>query len=296
MSRAAFFWRLVQLQLIDGDVPARKHAQHRGGIPLATTRGVIRDAYGKVLAANRPSYNVYVVPAIIDMDKTWPRVAQLMGLEETEAVALKKTILETREKPGPKREQQTPIKVDVDRDVVAALKTHEAELRGVEVAPAPVRYYPYGELGAQLIGYMREVDSETLARLGSRGYKAGDRLGAVGVERRWESYLRGQRGWRKVVRGLKHKNREKLEPKYLEDPRHLDPVPGRDVSLTSDIEVQKAFERAMRGQWLEPSWGRRAHGTPSLPRFPTQLRSQRRLRRTGQDGVREAFQRLSRTR
>jgi penicillin-binding protein 2 len=289
-----FVGRLVQLQIVDGAVHrAQARRNIVGEIPLATTRGVIRDAFGKVLAANRPSYNVYVVPALIDMDKTWPRVTQLMALDEGEAAALKKTILEIRDKPGPKREQQTPVKVDVDRDVVAALKTHEADLRGVEVAPAPVRYYPYGELGAQLIGYMREVDAETLARLGTRGYKAGDRLGAVGVERRWESYLRGQRGWRKVVRGLKNKNREKLEPKYLDEPRHLDPVPGRDVSLTIDIEIQKAIERAMRGQLagaivvVDVRTGRLLAAL-SKPSFDPNVVSGG----TGKDAVREAFQRL----
>ena len=53
-----------------------------GDLTLATTRGVIRDAFGKVLAANRPSYNVYVVPEQIDMERIWPRVAQLMALDD----------------------------------------------------------------------------------------------------------------------------------------------------------------------------------------------------------------------
>lgn len=289
-----FIGRLVQLQIIEGDVHrAQARRNIVGEIPLATTRGVIRDAFGKVLAANRPSYNVYVVPSVLDMDKTWPQIVQLMNLDETEAGDLKKMILEIRDKPGPKREQQTPLKVDVDRDVVAALKTHEADLRGLEVVPAPVRYYPFGELGAQMIGYMREVDSETLSRLENRGYKAGDRLGAVGVERRWESYLRGQRGWRKTIRGLRNKNREALEPKYLEAPLHLDPVPGRDVSLTIDIEIQKAIERAMRGQLagaivvVDVRTGRLL-GATSKPSFDPNVVSGG----TGQQAVREAFSRL----
>jgi penicillin-binding protein 2 len=289
-----FVGRLVQLQMVEGDVHrAQARRNIVGEIPLATTRGVIRDAFGKVLAANRPSYNVYVVPSVIDMEKTWPRVAQLMGLEESEVAQLRQMILDIRQKPGSKREQQTPLKVDVDRDVVAALKTHEAELRGIEVAPSPVRYYPYGELGAQLIGYMREVDSETLSRLESRGYKAGDRLGAIGVERRWESYLRGQRGWRKIVRGLRGRNRETLEPKYLDEPRHLDPVPGRDISLTIDIEVQKAIERAMRGQLagaivvVDVRTGRLLAAL-SKPSFDPNIVSGG----TGQQAVREAFSRL----
>lgn len=242
--------RLVQLQVLEGDLhraQARKNII--GELSLATTRGVIRDAYGKVLAANRPSYNVYAVPEQVDMEKTWPRVVQLMGLDDREKEELTKKLMDARAAGGTRPSQQTLLRVDVDRDVVAALETHEDSLRGVEVVPVPVRYYPNGELGAHLIGYMREIDPDTLARYEGRGYRAGDQLGAVGVERRWESYLRGQRGWRKVLRGInKRAAREDLEPKYLEEPRRLEPVPGRDVSLTVDIELERSIEKAMRGQ------------------------------------------------
>jgi penicillin-binding protein 2 len=239
--------RLVELQLAEGDV---HRAQARRNIvsevPLPTTRGVIRDAFGKVLSANRPSYNVYVHPSIIDLDKTWPRVVQLMALEPSEALALKEKILALRA--GAKKDQQTLLKVDIDRDILAALETHEQELRGVDVLPVPVRYYPFGELAAHLVGYMREIDAESLARLDGRDYRSGDRLGAIGVERRWESYLRGQRGERKVLRGMKRRDRQDLELKYLEEPREVAAVPGRDISLTVDVELLGAIERAMRGQ------------------------------------------------
>lgn len=245
-----FTARLVQLQVIDGEL---HRAQARRNIigerRLATTRGVIRDAYGKVLAANRPSYNVNVVPKIIDMDKTWPRVVKLMKLEPDEADTLAKKILDARKEGDKRALQATQLKVDVDRDVVAALETHAAELRGIDVAVVPVRYYPQGRLAAHMIGYMREVDADTLARKKDGDYRAGDRLGAVGVERRWESYLRGQRGWRKFIRGRARRERmDELEERYLDEPRRQEPVPGRDISLTLDIELVRSIEQAMRGQ------------------------------------------------
>ena len=285
--------RLVQLMVIEGDVhraEARKNII--GELSLATTRGVIRDGHGKVLAANRPSYNVYVVPELIDVQKTWPRVAQLMALDEGEKKELEDKILEAKK--GRRANQQMQLLVDVDRDVVARLETHEGTLRGVEVAPVPVRYYPYGELGAHLIGYMREIDPETLARLEDRGYRAGDRLGAVGVERRWESYLRGQRGWRKVLRGLRRsRNADDFEEKYLEEPRRLEPVPGRDISLTIDIELERSIERAMRGQLagsivvVDVRTGR-VLAALSKPSFDPNVVSGGR----GKKAVREAFRRL----
>jgi penicillin-binding protein 2 len=245
--------RLLQLQLVEGDL---HRAQARKNIirerSLATTRGVIRDADGRVLAANRPSYNVHITPAELSLGETWPRVRKVLALDDQESAELEAKIKAIQALPGSedkRRQQQILLKVDADRDAVAYLETHARELRGVDVTPSPVRYYPYGELGAHSIGYMREVSAEDLAHLEERGYRAGDRLGAVGVERRWESYLRGQRGFRKIVRGVARRDDvQELEARYLEEPRRVEPIPGRDISLTLDIELTGAIERAMRGQ------------------------------------------------
>jgi penicillin-binding protein 2 len=244
--------RLVELQLVEGEVhraQARRNIVREGY--LATTRGVIRDAFGRVLSANRPAYNVYATPSSLDLEKTWPVVARLARLDDSERVTLEQTLRERRalDPKDRRRQQQILVKVDVDRDAVAYLETHEKDLPGVEVAPSPVRYYPYGPLGAHMIGTMREVNREELAYLGDRGYRAGDRTGSIGVERRWESYLRGQRGSRKTVRGAGRRlDMAELEAKYLEEPRRVEPIPGRDVSLTLDIDLVAAMDKAMRGQ------------------------------------------------
>ncbi|MCC6216589.1 MAG: penicillin-binding protein 2 [Polyangiaceae bacterium] len=240
--------RLVQLQVLEVDLhraTARANIVREEG--LATARGVVRDARGRVLATNRPAYNVYVVPAKLDLEKTWPRVAQLMALGGAERAELEQRIADAAA--GPRRNQQILLRMDVDRDAVAALETHETELAGIDVVSEPVRSYPNGELGAHLVGYMRAMDAEALARLEGRGYRAGDQIGAVGVERRWESYLRGQRGFSKAIykRGRRVTSAE-LEARYLEPPTRVDAIPGRDVSLTVDLELMRSIDRAMRGQ------------------------------------------------
>lgn len=245
--------RLAQLQLIQGDL---HRAQARKNIvrerSLATTRGVIRDAEGRVLAANRPSYNVHMTPAEVDLTETWPTVVKLLGLEDPEKADLERKIKEIQALPlkeEKRRGQQILLKVDIDRDAVAYLETHARELKGIEVSPQPVRYYPFGELGAHSVGYMREVGAEDLVRLEERGYRAGDRLGAVGVERRWESYLRGVRGFKKIVRGVSRRDDvQEVESRYLEEPRRVEPIPGRDISLTLDIDLVTSIDKAFRGQ------------------------------------------------
>lgn len=288
--------RLAQLQIVQ----AEKHREQArrnivGRVTLATTRGVIRDSLGRVLAANRPSYDVYVVPGVLDMEQTWPRAVQLMGLSAAEAKEHRARILEIRASDGKRKLQQTLLEVDVNRDVVASLETHAGELAGVDVVPTPVRYYPQGELGAHLLGYMREIDAESLARTQNQSYRAGDRLGAVGVERRWESYLRGQRGWQKVVRGQNWRaQRAGLGERYLEEPRRLEPIPGRDVSLTIDIELQRTIQKEMRGQLagavvvVDVRSGR-VLAALSKPAFDPNLLSGER----GKQAIRDAFTRLS---
>lgn len=250
--------RLAQLQIVQGDlhrVQARKNIVRERS--LATTRGVIRDTQGRVLAANRPSYNVHMTPAELDLTETWPTVVKLLGIEDPEKGELERKIKEIQALPNKnmtpleekRRGQQLLLKVDVDRDAVAYLETHARELKGIEVSPQPVRYYPYGELGAHTVGYMREVGAEDLVRLEERGYRAGDRLGAVGVERRWESYLRGVRGFKKIVRGVsKRDDVQEVEARYLEEPRRVEPIPGRDISLTLDIDLISSIEKAFHGQ------------------------------------------------
>jgi len=89
--------RLAQLQIVEGDL---HRAQARRNIvrerSLATTRGVIRDAFGRVLAANRPSYNVYITPAEVDLETTWPRVMKVVLLDEFERAAIEKRIVDMK--------------------------------------------------------------------------------------------------------------------------------------------------------------------------------------------------------
>src|SRR5258708_36938984 len=95
---------------------------------------------------------------------------------------------------------------------------------------------------------MAQIDPDTLARLKSLAYVEGDRIGAGGVERGWESYLRGTRGWEKVVvdaRGQRHGGAATKE--LIDEPRRLDPVPGRALRLTHASNRHRWIEEAMAG-------------------------------------------------
>jgi len=275
--------RLFQLQVLGStEYAAIAHENIIRRVVMPTTRGVVRDANGKVLASSRPSYDVEVVPGRVmpsarplryrggqlvprDPD-SWPKLADILRLNPEERRAFEARI---RAACGSDEDKspcwKTPILVreDVPRDVVAELKQHTDDLAGVDVVSVPVRFYPYKDLGAHMLGYVAEIDAEALAkyrphgfeeltreeqqRQNPLGYEAGDSVGATGIEHAWESYLRGQRGWEKRVVDARGRYRSGPEAERLVDPpAALEPIPGRDLRLSIDVELQQAIERAMR--------------------------------------------------
>ncbi len=249
---------------------AHENIVHR--VTLATSRGVIRDRSGVVLAASRESWNVYVVPARLDFEKTWPRLAEALGLGPVERATIEARLRAQRDadltalRTNPKhRIHEAIVREDISRDVVGSLETRKTELPAVNWISVPMRYYPTKELNFHLLGYVNEVNKEDLAvpldASGALGKEStekkdlttalqpGDRVGRLGVEKAWETYLRGHRGWKKVVldaRGNRRTLKEDLAE--IDAPAELSPVPGRDVRLTVDSDLIASARRAFAGQ------------------------------------------------
>jgi len=281
---AAVFCRLFQLQVLEGaSYAAIAHDNIIRHVPLATTRGVIHDREGKVLASSRAAYDLYVVPGRVmrsarpqhpnrlrdeaDLPDTWPRIADILRLNPEDRARFDAKLHGACVTDEDKSPCWRPVLVrqDLARDTVAELKQHDTELTGSEVVRAPVRYYPWKALGAHTIGYVAEIDAETLARYRPAGYEnltsaerqkvnpldyeSGDIIGSTGVEHAWESYLRGQRGWEERVVDARGRYRTGPDAeRHLDRESRQDPIPGRDIRLTLDIELEQSIERAMRNQ------------------------------------------------
>lgn len=254
----ALVGRAVHLQIVhatDYQALARENIVRE--ITLATTRGVIRDRNGKTLAASRDAYNMFVVPdKITETDPEsqeprlmpqWQTLVRYIGMADAERAELEEKLLSIRRRGGARLNQQILLKEDLSREVMAILKTHAHDLPGIEVVPVSVRFYPYKQVGAHVLGYMREVDAEMLLELRKNNYIEGDRIGATGIERAWESYLRGTRGDEKILvnaRGVRQEPKEGI----IEGPQRVEAIPGRDLRLTIDAEIQQAMVSAMRGE------------------------------------------------
>jgi penicillin-binding protein 2 len=271
--------RLFQLQIVRGAEYAQTaHENVIRKVTLPTTRGVVRDAQGRVLASSRSSFNVLLVPGRVmpsarpqrrnqatPEPDSFTRIADTLRLNPDERLRLATRIRDACVTDEDRSPCFRPILVreDLSRDIVAELRQHASEMAGAEVVSQPVRYYPYKSTGAHLLGYTSEIDADALGKVRPTGYEQlspeerqklnplnyepGDIVGATGVEHSWESYLRGQRGWEKRVVDARGRYRSGPEAERLLDaPSRQEPLPGRDLRLTIDMELEQSVERAMR--------------------------------------------------
>ncbi len=236
--------RVAQVQLLQRDRWSGIAQQNiTKTLKLPASRGVIRDIAGRVVASNRPSYDVYTTPRLLRLEDM-NRIASLMGLSEQDRAALRTRMDEL---PPSRRTRQLELYSDIDREQLAALETHLAELPALDIVTVPLRDYPYATLGAHLIGYLNEVNERDLERAPDpTAYRSGDRIGRSGLEKRYESLLKGSRGFRRVVVDARGNALEGTRPDSLEVEMFRKPIPGHDIQLTVDMRLMEALDRAFR--------------------------------------------------
>lgn len=237
------FARVLYLQVVDyGHYAAIASENILKTQSMPATRGIIRDTAGRVIAQNRPSYRLFITPSKLRGEDDLNQLIELLSLDEQGKAALRAQLERVPER---RRAHQLQVSGELSRDQLAAIETHARDLPAVELIGVPVRDYTYGKLAAHAVGYLNEISAEELSDKQQLGYRAGDTIGRSGLERAWETLLRGQRGKKRVyvdARGRK----SKLTPRGAST-QEEEPVPGRDLTLTLDMELMRSIERAFRG-------------------------------------------------
>jgi len=233
---AALLGRLWYLQIIKGDVYANlADGNRRRLIRVAAARGNILDRNGKLVASNRTSFTVSAVPSgskemhagVIE------KLSKILNMEQA-------VIREKLEKGGVYPYEPVPLKRDVSAETVIAIEEQRWELPGIMIEKTPMRVYPAGELAAHVVGYLGEVSEQDLKRLGSENYRSSDLVGKTGLEHCFERELRGRDGAQHV------------EVNVLDRPVRIlgesPAVPGKDLILTLDLDLQLAARESLRKQ------------------------------------------------
>ncbi|PMR68646.1 penicillin-binding protein 2 [Halomonas heilongjiangensis] len=229
--------RLVYLQVVQHEVYSTRSEKNRVRVePLPPTRGLIYDRNGELLAENRPTYNLTLVrERVDDLDATLTLLVRLLELPDEEAEAFR---VRSRQRQRPF--QPALLMSDLDEDQIARLAVNRHRLPGVEVEAQLLRYYPDAEIMAHALGYVGRINAEELETLDTGRYAGTHFIGKTGVERFYEDALHGQAGLRKVETNARGR--------VLRELGRTDPVPGQNLTLTLDKELQQLAYELLDGR------------------------------------------------
>ena len=205
-------------------------------VEIPAPRGVIKDASGsEILVDNRSSIILTInrQEAGEEKERILLELSELLGVSASELGARLDDDAYYVFSP-------IPVAVDVPKRVAFYIKEHAARFRGVDVQSTAVRHYPFGSLASHVLGYLGQVSPEKLEDPAFADYGPGDLVGVSGVEAVYESDLAG-------IQGLVKYRVNSLGQNLGEIGQQQDPVPGDDVWLTIDADVQRYAEEALVG-------------------------------------------------
>lgn len=243
-----YICRLFYIQIVDEQykLDARNNAfRNRTEYPL---RGYIYDRNGKLLVQNVLSYDLLVTPKLV---KECDTMALCQVLEITKADFLKKMKKACQAPNSPRKE--SIFEKQLSNKVYAALQEKLYRFKGFDVQSRTVRKYPR-PVAAHLLGYVGEVSKEKAAK--DPYYIEGDYIGISGIERSYETELRGKKGKQIVMVDVHNKTKGS----YMNGFYDTAAVAGKPLFCSIDVEMQEYGERLLKGKRgaivaIEPSTG-----------------------------------------
>jgi len=237
--------RLVQLQIFDYEVFAAQSLGNNYRIEaVPPIRGLIFDRNGRVLAENLPAYQLELIPEQVeDLDDTLQRLASL-GLIEAEDIPRFKDLSES----GPRFKPVT-LNLRLSDAEIANFAIERPRFPGVDFQPRLIRHYPHGEAVAHAVGYVGALSKNDMLRLDTSQYAGTAHTGKTGVESRYESHLHGDVGYRNVVTNALGRQLPAVTNALFESlPADETPMPGDNVYLTLDLDLQQLGTQALQGR------------------------------------------------
>src|ERR1035437_1729080 len=230
LALAAGLWRLQVLGADNFRALAEQNRIRKE--PIMAARGKLFDRENRLVVDNYPSVSCFLVrEQNRNVDADLPLIAQGLHVDLEQ---LRATLRHYRAAPG---YQPIPIKQDITADEEAFIEAHRNELPELETIDEERRLYPRDGFAAHLIGYVGEVSEQDLNNSHYAAYEPGAMVGKAGVEETYDELLRGQDGSRDVI-----VDSHGREVGYL---RTQHAIPGQDLKLTLDIDLQRTAEVAL---------------------------------------------------
>jgi penicillin-binding protein 2 len=132
------------------------------------------------------------------------------------------------------------LRFHLSDDEVARFAINRHRFPGVDIVAGLSRHYPHGPLAVHAVGYVGRIDERDLQRIDASDYSGTTHIGKVGIEKTYEEVLHGTVGYRQVETNA--------EGRILRTLVRTPPVPGENLYLTMDAELQSVAEQAFEGK------------------------------------------------
>jgi penicillin-binding protein 2 len=245
--------RFIWLQMVRHDAYAAQAEDNRISlVPVVPNRGLILDRNGAILARNYSAYTLEVTRSKIkgDLDSVIDELAQVVSITPKDRRRFKKLLEDS------KSFASLPIRTRLSDEEVARFTAQRYRFPGIDVQARLFRQYPLGEVAAHVIGYIGRINQKDADRIDdsddAANYKGTSYIGKDGLEKSYEQQLHGTTGYEEIEIAA--------SGRAVRSMSHVSAVPGNNLILSIDIELQKVVEEAFgdrRGALvaIEPSTG-----------------------------------------
>ncbi len=203
--------------------------------PLPPPRGLIYDRNGELVADNRPSYDLTIVPERSDdVEQLLSDLGQLITISKRDIRRFRKNL--NRRRPY----EQSTLHVNLSEAERAILAVNGHRLSGAETSARLIRHYPYGDLFAHAIGYVGRINERESQIIESVKYSGTDSIGKIGLEKFYEQQLLGTVGSEQVETNARGRAMRVLDKNPA--------IPGDNLTLYIDSDLQRAAFEAFKGE------------------------------------------------
>ncbi len=208
-------------------------------LPVVPNRGLIYDRNGVLLAENKPVYSLAIIPEQVDnIEETLQELGEIIAIRDEQKQEFLKDMRGTR------RFKPIELISRLSDQQVAKISVSLHKFPGVTIDARLKRYYPFGDLTTHSLGYVAKINRNDLIKIDQEGksenYKATRDIGKLGLEKYYEDLLHGTIGHQEVE--------VNNQGRILRTLSYTPPVPGKDITLTLDIELQMIAKRALVGR------------------------------------------------
>jgi penicillin-binding protein 2 len=232
-------FRFFQLQILDFDIYNQRAESNRiRAMSIPAPRGLILDRHGEIIVDNFPTYILYGIGAeIINEKHNYNVISQSTGIDTT---ILKKNYQNYYRN----RFVPTRLAKDLTINQLSRLEEEKNELSGIIYKQFPERAYNQKIHASHVLGYLKEIDRQSIEKLGKDNqFEYGDLIGWSGIEKNYESSLRGKKGVTYYQVDAFGREVGKIGGQ-----ENILPNPGKNITTTLDVSLQQLLETELRGR------------------------------------------------